>query len=346
MVATCEETSRGQGMSKREILASTLERSGLGALLSSTVGRWQGLLVFNYHRVGDGSKTLFDRGIYSATQAEFDRQVAFLKKQFDIVRISDLEEVLHRRGRAILLTFDDGYRDNYDFAFPVLSRHQTSATFFLTSGFLDGGPLAWWDEIAWMVHSSRESWLFPHHDLPELLSLATADEREAAIVRLLHVYKSLPAERTTIFLDRLGERTGTGRCPPELARHLWMTWDMAREMDRCGMDIGGHTVSHPVLAHSSLSAQREEIFTSKQRIELQLGHPITSFSYPVGQPDSFTEATQALLHEAGYRWAFSFSGGFSSPGKVNQLNVPRVPVAPHISHELFQSTARLPWLFA
>jgi len=315
-------------------------------MISNTVGRWNGLLVFNYHRVGDGSTSLFDRAIYSASQEEFDRQVSFLKKGFDIVRVDDLDDVMRHRQRAVMITFDDGYRDNYEFAFPILKQHSAPATFFLTSGFLDAGTIAWWDEIAWMVRSATAKWLYPSRLVPELIPLSSSMEREEAICRLLSIYKTLSTDQSETFLNALAHHTGSGRASQDLARDQWMSWEMIREMDQSGMDIGGHTISHPVLSQSSTEEQREEIFGSKSRIESMLGHPITAFSYPVGQPDSFTEQTQQLLHEAGYRWAFSFSGGFALPGKVDQLNVPRVAVAPHISQELFQSTAKLPWLFA
>ncbi len=333
-------------MHKRELLATTLERTGIGAVLSSTVGRWYGLLVFNYHRIGGGSESCLDRGIFSATQDEFDRQVSFLKKQFDVVRISDLNELDRHRQRAVMITFDDGYRDNYEAALPVLQRHNVSATFFLTSGFLDEGRISWWDEIAWMVHTARQKWLFPTKLIPELLSLSHPVERENTINRLLMAYKTLPTEKTEEFLNDLAARTGAGRAPSEITKDLWMSWEMVREMDKAGMDIGGHTVTHPVLARCTYLQQQEEILASKTRIESMIGHPITAFSYPVGQPDSFTGKTCDLLREAGYQWAFSFSGGYSQLGKADPLNVPRVAVAPHISQELFQSTARLPWLFA
>jgi peptidoglycan/xylan/chitin deacetylase (PgdA/CDA1 family) len=333
-------------MSRKEFLASTLERTGLGNIFSRTLGRWNGLLVFNYHRVGDPQSTPFDRGIYSASQEEFDRQVTFLQKHCDLVRIADLEQVLERRTRAVLITFDDGYRDNYEFAFPVLSARNAGATFFLTSGFLDDGLLAWWDEIAWMLHSSPKSQLAASEFVPASLPLRTPEDREQAIGQTLRIFKSLPQSRTQLFLNQLALDTGSGRCPREQVKDLWMTWDMVREMDRAGMDLGGHTVSHPVLSRAPVETQRHEINTSKQRIEAEAGHPITAFSYPVGQPDSFTEQTRSLLQAAGYRWAFSFSGGFSTATQVDTLNLPRVAVAPHISHDLFRSTARLPWLFA
>lgn len=333
-------------ISKRELLARTLERTGLGSLLSHTAGRWTGLVVFNYHRLGNESKTLFDRALYSAGQDEFDRQVRFLKTNFDVVRVDDLEQVRRRPGRAVMITFDDGYRDNYELALPVLKQQQVPATFFITSGFIDGGPVAWWDEIAWMIRSSTRLEVPSVMESCPSFSLRDEASREQAIKSLLRFYKGLPLDQTRTFIEQLALHSGSGRCPITLARDVWMSWDMIRELDRAGLDIGGHTVSHPVLARTSAEMQRQEIFGSKRRIEAEIGHSISAFSYPVGQPDSFTQETQLLLREAGYRWAFSFSGGFSSTSYADDFNLPRVAVSPHISPELFRSTARLPWLFA
>lgn len=333
-------------LSKREILARTLERTGLGSLLSLTVGRWNGLVVFNYHRLGDHSHAQFDRALYSAGQEEFARQVQFLKRNYDVVRVGDLDQALRHSGRAVMITFDDGYRDNFDFALPVLIQENVPATFFITSGFIDGGPVAWWDEIAWMVRTSTQTVLHALVPCNTQIPLASSEDREQTIRTLLKAYKNLPADQTVGFLDQLADVTGSGRCPRSMAQDIWMNWDMIREMDRQGMDIGGHTVSHPVLSNTDFDTQHSEIIGSKHRIETELGHPITAFSYPVGQPDSFTEVTKQILKSAGYRWAFSFSGGFSATGHADDFDLPRVAVSPHVSRELFRSTARLPWLFA
>ncbi len=332
-------------MSRKELLATILDRTGLGSALSGTLCRWQGLLVFNYHRIGDPANSNLDRGVFSATQEEFDEQVRFLKKHFDLLRIGDLDNLPKSRGRAILLTFDDGYRDNYTQAFEVLKSHQVPATFFITSGFIDHSFLAWWDEIAWMVRTSKKQEISLLTHLPQNCLLRTPEERESTIFQLLNVYKSMPSELTDGFENTVALATGTGRAPQALASNVWMTWDMIREMDRSGMDIGGHTVTHPVLSQCSEEVQRTEIFSSKARIEEMLGHPITAFSYPVGQPESFTDVTQDLLCEAGYSWSFTFQCGFSVPDLSNRFVLPRVAVAPNISRDLFRVTAQLPWLF-
>jgi peptidoglycan/xylan/chitin deacetylase (PgdA/CDA1 family) len=333
-------------MSKRELLAKTLERSGLGPLLSCTVGRWRGVLVFNYHRVGEPSQSPFDRALFSATQDVFDQQVRFVKKNFEIATPAELDDVLARGRRVVMLTFDDGYRDNYEFALPVLKQHGVPATFFITSGFLDERPIAWWDEIAWMIRSGPVANLSLRNWGGDEFDVTASEVREEAIKQALTLFKRLPKEETPSFLSRLSELTGAGRCPTELTDRLWMTWDMVREMDRNGMEIGGHTMTHPVLANADLETQRHEILGCKNRIEAELGHPIVAFSYPVGLPFSFTSETEKLLDATGYRWAFSFSGGVCLTRTPNHFNLPRVAISPHVSQELFRSTARLPWLFA
>lgn len=334
-------------MSKRELLARTLEQTGLGKLLSCTLARWHGLLVFNYHRVGNSTDSPFDRALWSATQDEFDQQVRFLKSNFTIARIADLKSLLVAPDeRAVLITFDDGYRDNFEVAFPVLQQHKVPATFFIASGFIDQRNIAWWDELAWMVRRSELKSLPVFDGHPQASDISGPEQQEATIKQLLRTYKHLPEQKTDAFLNEIAKATGSGRCPPHIANEMWMTWEMVRTMHAGGMDLGGHTVTHPVLANTDVDRQREEILQSKQRVETMVGCTMKAFSYPVGQRDSFDEQTKALLREAGYDWAFSFYGGFCSTHHPDRMNLPRVGVSPYLTRDLFRATARLPWLFA
>lgn len=334
-------------MGKREVLANTLERTGTGQLLSSTLGRWKGLVVFNYHRIGDPTASLLDRGLLSASQEQFDQQVRFLKKNYDVIGVDDLSSALNDpAARSVMISFDDGYRDNYELAFPVLQQHHARALFFITSGFLDEKPVAWWDEISWMIRSTGQQQLCWPELFSNSLSLHDEPAVDRAIYEVLLKFKATPEDQTVAFLERLGELTGTGRCPASLSTSLWMTWDMVCEMNVAGMDIGGHTVHHPVLANCDVERQRTEIEQSKSRIEAELLHPITAFSYPVGQPDSFTEETKSLLQQAGYQWGFSFYGGYCPVGQFDPFDLKRMPVERRIEGNLFRSIARLPQLFA
>src|SRR5579859_4203966 len=140
---------------KREIATRLLSQTGLLLLIGRAI-RWSGLLVLNYHRVGNGNGTPFDHGLWSADAEAFTDQIRFCKSQLDFITPDDISQVLaNRQGRYALITFDDGYRDNYEIAFPILKAEGVPATFFIATGFVDSPRVPWWDEIAWMVRTSK-----------------------------------------------------------------------------------------------------------------------------------------------------------------------------------------------
>ena len=119
---------------------------------------------------------------------------------------------------------------------------------------------------------------------------------------------------------------------------------MVREMRRGGIDFGGHTVTHPVLSTCTVEQQRDEIVVSKQRIEQELGEPITVFSYPIGQPWSFNDDSVRLVREAGYQYAFSFYPGYSTHG-ANKFDLRRVAIEPRIKLEEIKAVVQMPRFF-
>jgi peptidoglycan/xylan/chitin deacetylase (PgdA/CDA1 family) len=121
---------------------------------------------------------------------------------------------------------------------------------------------------------------------------------------------------------------------------------MLREMRAAGMAVGGHTVTHPVLARLTAERQREEIQGCADRLQQELGEPMSWFAYPVGSPDTFTATTQAILAELGVRLAFSFYGGYARYAHWNPFDVPRLHVSPSHGPELLRAVAWLPRQFA
>nr|MCH9792378.1 polysaccharide deacetylase family protein [Planctomycetota bacterium] len=316
-----------------------------GSVPGSTHMGNPGLIVLNYHRVGDCTGSLFDHDLWSASAENFEEQVRFLSLNFDLIRIRDLDDLWNqRRGRYVLITFDDGYRDNYEWAFPILNAYNSPATFFLTTGFLDERKVAWWDEISWMVRSATSTSLPENSWTTTALSLEPADHNQT-IKTLLKVFKKLSGGKTGDYLNFLAEKTGSGRCPQEIADQVWMTWDMVREMHEVGMDFGGHTVNHPILANHPEEKQRFELEHCKQRIESEIGQTISAFSYPVGGKDCFDQRTRDCLKQADYRWGFSYYGGFSSLGEHDQWDIPRIAVESEEPATLFRASVSLPHVF-
>lgn len=327
---------------KKNLLANVLQRSGVNRVLARAP-LWRGLTVLNYHRIGEPGNSFFDRGLFSATPEQFAAQVRFLTRNFDVIGVRDLSDWEQRRGRFVMITFDDGYLDNYEAAYPILRAYGAPAVFFLTSGFLDTGRVAWWDDISWMVRTSRRDRLATNRWTVTEVPLPAGD-RQSTLDRLLRIYKSLPGRRTSEFLDFLAGALGTGRCPGESG--MWMNWSHVREMFAQGMDFGGHTVTHPVLANLSRNEQEVEVGECRRRIAAELEQPVRVFSYPVGQRESFNATTQTCLREAGYEWGFSYYGGFNRPGEVNPFDLRRVAVETHTTPAIFESTACWPQMFA
>ena len=252
---------------------------------------------------------------------------------------------LWKSSRFAMITFDDGYVDNYEFAYPVLRTNDATGVFFVATGFIDEPRLAWWDEIAWMIRSSKRDTLrLAENWLDELLKLDRSDRRQV-INQMLRACHRLDGCRTKQFLDGIAEETGSGRAPKEAANEQWMTWDMIREMSAGGMDFGAHTVTHPILANLTAEEQGMEVCESRLRIEKQLDRPITSLSYPVGKRESFNDETRAALSKHGFDCAFSYYGGHSSGADIDRFDIPRVAIESDVSMADFRSCCALPHVF-
>lgn len=326
---------------KREIAARFLAAPGLRSALSTALPR-AGVLVLNYHRVGDGTRSRYDRALWSATAEGFDDQVGFLKANCDVVGLDEIDDALRqRRGRYVAITFDDGYLDNHEIAFPVLRRHGAPATFFIATGFIDRRLLPWWDAIAMQVRETTRARLDLREWMPAPLVLEHRD-REAAIGRVLATYKSLPIGQANRFRERLAEQTGIEA--PEVVDGHWMDWDMIRGMAAAGMTIGGHTVNHPVLSSLPEEVQREEIAGCAARLREELGIAMTHFAYPVGSRGSANADTRRLLREAGVRYAYSFYGGIATAAST-RLDLQRTAIANGIDRNLFRAMVQLPQVF-
>jgi peptidoglycan/xylan/chitin deacetylase (PgdA/CDA1 family) len=331
-------------IAKRELLARSLIATGCEWFLHQ-FGAWRGLLVLNYHRIGNPAGTPWDHDLWSADAEEFDWQVRYLKRHFDLIGVDELEHARQdRRGRYVMISFDDGYRDNYELAFPALKSHGVPATFFLATQFLDQPYVSWWDEIAWMIRTTDREFL----DGPGWLAdpiLINHLQPQTTIRVLLKIYKKLSNDQTTEFLTWLGEETGRGRCPAKLASDMWMTWDMAREMQAAGMSFGAHTVSHPILPRLPADAQRREIIDSHQRIEQELGQPIRAFSYPVGGAGSCSPETVDCLRDTGIEWGFRFGIGYHKDSFRDPLQIPRLAVDQTDGRAIFRAITMLPQVF-
>lgn len=310
-------------MTKIERAAWALSRSGIGVALRR-LPTWDGLLTLCFHRIGSREGSSWERTLWDSTLEELDRRLRFLRRHAQIITPAELLAMeTPPRGPHVLLTFDDGYREWATEVLPLLRAHDVTAAFFLATGFIDEPRAPWWYELPWMVRAGRAKALPAGKWLGEPLFLGEGRDRSAE--SLLDAYKALPANRCEEFLDWVAEASGSGRCDPGSVRDDWLTWDMVRELRDGGMEIGGHSADHPVLARLPAAAQRAQISRCARRIEAELGQPMRTFAYPVGLADSFGEETKVALREEGVRVAFSYHGGYARADRpLDLLDVPRV----------------------
>jgi peptidoglycan/xylan/chitin deacetylase (PgdA/CDA1 family) len=206
-------------------------------------------------------------------------------------------------ARAVSLTFDDGYADNHDHALPVLARHGLTATFFIASGFLDGGRM-WNDSIAESIRRCGSDSL----DLSAtvagslgVLPLASANDRRKAVASIIRASKYQPLAIRDDWVSTVAQR-----CAAELPVDLMMTSEQVRVLHQRGMTIGAHTVSHPILRGLSLPSLISEIDDGRRALQQIVGAPVRLFAYPNGRPGvDYDEETVSVVKELGFDAAVS-----------------------------------------
>ena len=295
--------------------------------------RW--LTVLLYHRVAPRVQNGFslDRAVLDSDPAEFERHMSFIASACSPIDLAQL--LAYQRGEAelprnpVLVTFDDGYRDNREHALPVLRRHGIKAVFFVASGFVAERRLFWWDRIAYLLHQSRRA--VARLDYPtDLVFRVGEDGRRVkkAVLRIVKTFRGLDLERFLCELARAVDVDWNPDVERRLVEDHVMTWDDVRALREGGMDIGSHTRTHRVLDTVGPQQLAEELSKSKADIEAAIGGKISSLSYPVGRPIRKLPMIERAVRDAGYEIGFSVESRAVPLVKAayDPYNVTRVPI--------------------
>lgn len=327
---------------KRELLALLLGGSAAPLIASLRPGQ---LSILAYHRVldWDPDSFPFDEGVISATPEAFRQQMKFVRANFDVISFADLREFELRGSkwprRPLIITFDDGYRDNYTNAFPILKEFGLKATMFLASGHIGSPELFWWDRIAYCIKRTERAALRLPDFSPEPVRIGNLRERIALIQGVLAWIKRIPEEAKSRFIEELSCEAGVA--PPHIS-DMHMSWDEVREMAAGGIEFGSHTVAHPILANVSRGRLREEIFESKRTIERELGSQIIAFAYPSGTRSRFNQEAKQMVADCGFLYAASYDEGVMARGRFDRYEMPRIHVEADHSMNLFRAKLALP----
>ena len=337
---------------KREFLARAFGKAGVLDLLEQTIARRRpGLIVLTYHRIAELEMDPFYDPVISATPESFRTQIQWLHSRMRIITLDELiNQVvggLSWREPVMLLTFDDGYRDNFEFAAPLLREQNIPATFFIPTGFVELAKLPWWDHIAYVIKQTRVRRFVVNRcptrrqspleiDL-EAMSLTTAI---ASIIRAF-LDETIPDELW--FLDQLTQACMVEFDSKALGRNLFMSWANVRELadSSLAFTIGSHSHSHRKLATLDIDAQSDELARSKQILQAKLERPIKALAYPYGWPGTYTIQTKALATEAGYNFAFSAREGVNRLDGFDHYEVKRLGVGSSDTPALLRARSTL-----
>lgn len=335
-------------MRKRAELARWLDKRGVldQALRWRARGPSLWLTVLTFHSIRPSSAP-FDDGVIDSSVERFDRQMAMVRRSSTPVTLDELRTALRERKplppRPLLVTFDDGYRDNFDLALPVLLRHGIRATFFIATSYVTERRVFWWDRIAYLIRRSSMDRIHLEYPKPLELDLQNRAEAIRKAQRIVKDTEGLDLQR---FLEALGaaaEVSWTADDERRFADELVMSWSQVRALRAAGMDVQSHTRTHRVLHTISPAELQTELSGSRQELEEILGEPVRAVSYPVGRTIAEDPWIRDAVAAAGYELGFSNASGINSLfRRVDPLDLKRVSLDLDVDDSLFRGMLAIP----
>lgn len=267
-------------------------------------------VVLCYHRVGIGGIPLFSE----LPPGVFEAQMRYVRERY---RILSLDELCHemekpsRKEDAVAVTFDDGYRDLYPHALPVLRKYRIPATIYLPVDSIETGQVPWYDRIFLALRVFPKDNFEIALDRPRSFRLGFFQSRLNAAAEIIGYLRTLPDERRREFCDALEAQV---KLPQDELKDRMLTWDQIRSMGHGGITFGSHTMTHPAISRLTKTQLDRELGDSKKVLEERIRKPAVHFAFPFGKPADNGTAALPLLAQHGYRTATTTVEGANEPG--------------------------------
>jgi peptidoglycan/xylan/chitin deacetylase (PgdA/CDA1 family) len=272
--------------------------------------RFSPFAVLLYHRVND----LRDPFFPALAVGVFDAQMNYLASHFNVISLSRLLDGLDQgtgiAPRTVAITFDDGYRDNYLYADPILKKYGLPASLFVATGYTDTSRTMWNDRIAGAIKATNRRVL--NLELPAeslCLPLDSRRSKVGALGLILEKLKGLPESQKRTITDAIVQQLGTRSSSSD---RMMLGWSELREMLCSSWEVGSHTVEHRILTRISHAEMESELIDSKRILEQELQTPITLLAYPNGKDQDFADVVKASAQSAGYRAALTTLTGLNA----------------------------------
>jgi glycosyltransferase involved in cell wall biosynthesis/peptidoglycan/xylan/chitin deacetylase (PgdA/CDA1 family) len=271
-------------------------------------------VILMYHRVPP--KTISQNGFCTDL---FEAQIRYLKKFYNIISLKDLVEYSESNQffpeNSVVITFDDGYVDNYLYAYPILKKHNVPATIFLIADFIENKRMSPMDRIEYIITKSRERYLELRFDEykssinDEVWQIKLENNRKLLARKVVDVALEMSPADIWALIDYLSMYLKV-EVPSVVneERYSPLTWDQIREMSECGITFGSHTYRHLILTKLTPDEKYSELADSKRLIEERLGKKVDYFAYPYG---GFNETDKSVLKRLDFKAAISTLEGFN-----------------------------------
>jgi len=233
------------------------------------------------------------------------RQISILQRQFNVIPLQDLTEALEKKTKlpknSIVLTIDDGYQDMYQIAFPEFKAANMPVTLFVTTGFVDHQCWLWPDRVSTLLHEVNNDLTVDFSGREVTLPSKLFSSWQQINDYLL----PLNLVEKNAWIDKHAKKNNVQLPNAIPEKYVPATWEQLKEMSQSVVEIGAHTVSHPILSAETAEDVKMQVTECKSRLEQQLDILINSFCYPNGQPVDFTKNDEELVKQAKYNVAVS-----------------------------------------
>lgn len=280
------------------------------------------VLILVYHRVCNQKRTILS----SVPCAEFEKQIKYLSRIYNFVNLENITQWIQGKAKMpsnpVAITFDDGYRDIYANAYPILRKFGIPATVFITTDFIDNHKIPWWERTYYLIQKTDPE----IKGIPEIskhFRITGLKDRELMASEVVRKLRYLPQSRREKLISSMAKESDVRS--EVLNQRLMLSWDEIREMANNGVSFGSHTITHPVLTQISKNQAKNEIKGSKEIIEEKLDRKVNFFSYPHGSPRDFNLHTTNLVREAAYEGACTTIQGFNTR-QANPYKLKRVSI--------------------
>ena len=307
----------------KRLLAAVLNRTGF----VSHRQKKGGVIILMFHKIDNKQDPL----PLTISPSIFDRILSEITERFEIVALESLfdqeKNLVVDEKVKFVITFDDGYRDNYEKAFPILKRHKAPATIYLSYGHLEGEYFFWYEKLTLGIQNTKHKFIDLEDLGSEKFNLDSLEEK-SKVINNLNLWLKLftdkeRLEKLEIILSRLEVSDTDENVSPMLS------WEMVKEMNENNINFGSHTVSHPILSRENNQSIENEVVESKRLLEEKTGQKMEGFAYPNGTIDDYNDTVLDYVNKAAYQHACTTTPGINYKGQ-DPYQLLRINIAPEM----------------